>query len=112
MRPGEYRKMFIFEDFYWWYKGGRRILLNQLKRYAPRQRHLNILDAGCGTGKILELLNDYGSVTGIDIADNAVRRARMRNTKARLFQGNVSSLPFADDIFDCIITFDVLYAME
>lgn len=112
MHVDEYKKMFLFEDFYWWYKGIHRILLNQLKRYVPGKGSLNILDAGCGTGKILELLDGYGDITGIDMSHDAIECARMRDTGARLSQGSVLSLPFADNAFDCVITFDVLCTLE
>lgn len=112
MDAEEYRKMFLFEDFYWWYKGCHRILLNQLDRYADKSGNLNILDAGCGTGKVSELLNAYGNVKSLDVSEEALEFARLRNGKSELIKGDVRSLPFDDAAFDCIVTLDVLCTLE
>ena len=112
MQIDEYKKMFLLEDFYWWHRGLHKILLDQLERYNIKSRHLSILDAGCGTGKVLELAGDYGSVCGIDNSSEALRFARLRDKKSRLLQGNVSQLPFKNDAFDVLINFDVLYSLD
>ncbi len=112
MNGYEYKKMYLFEDFYWWYKGLHKILSNQLKRYCQGRIPLNILDAGCGTGKVLGLLKTYGKVIGLDISPNAIDFARTRDIKAKLFQGRVEALPFNNNVFDCVVVLDVLYMLE
>lgn len=112
MRKNEYKKMYSCEDSYWWYKGLHKILLNHFRKYVKKRNVLNILDAGCGTGKALELFKDYGKITGVDISGDAIYLARMRDTGASLVQGDAMFLPFGNNIFDCVITMDVLYALE
>lgn len=112
MRVEEYKKMFIFEDFYWWYKGLHMILLRQFKKYNIGNRSLDILDAGCGTGKILELLKGYGNVTGLDVSRDAISFARMRNTGVGLLLGSAVSLPFDNNTFDCVVSSDVLCSIS
>ncbi len=112
MQVDEYKKMFLLEDFYWWYRGLHKILLNHFRKYTRKQDVLNILDAGCGTGKVLELFKDYGRITGLDISGDAICFAHTRDIKMHLVQGNAMSLPFSNNAFDCVITLDVLYALE
>jgi SAM-dependent methyltransferase len=112
MQIDEYKTMFLLEDSYWWYRGLHKILSDQLDRRVIKSRHLSILDAGCGTGKILELAGAYGSVCGIDNSCEALRFVKLRDDKSRLLQGDVSQLPFKNDVFDVLISFDVLCTLD
>lgn len=66
----------------------------------------NILDVGCGTGKLLNrLAKQFPSIrgTGLDLSEEMLRQARQKNLYSdRLTYrlGNVESLPFADAQFD------------
>jgi ArsR family transcriptional regulator len=74
----------------------------------------DLLDIGCGQGRILKLLASRAQrAVGVDIDSDARRRARAElllagtpNTTLR--QGDMMSLPFADQEFDTIILDDVL----
>jgi len=74
----------------------------------------DLLDIGCGQGRILKLLASRAQrAVGVDIDSDARRRARAElllagtpNTTLR--QGDMVSLPFADQEFDTIILDDVL----
>jgi SAM-dependent methyltransferase len=58
-----------------------------------------LLDVGCGTGSFAAALCDLGwSVTGIDLSDDMLRRARCRGVDA--VHADAAELPFADDAFD------------
>jgi ubiquinone/menaquinone biosynthesis C-methylase UbiE len=81
----------------------------------PISRGARILDAGCGTGLLtLALLRNIRfpvSVTALDLSStsiNAARRAlyssRGRTGDVTFTQGNVLSLPFADDSLDLVVT--------
>ena len=74
----------------------------------------DLLDIGCGQGRILKLLASRAHrAVGVDIDSNARRLARAElllagtpNTTLR--QGDMESLPFDDNEFDTIILDDVL----
>jgi len=74
----------------------------------------DLLDIGCGQGRILKLLASRAkSVVGVDIDSDARRRARAElliagSPNCSLRQGDMYSLPFGDDDFDTIILDDVL----
>jgi SAM-dependent methyltransferase len=109
MKLEEYRVMYEVEDTYWWYVGMRGIFLSLLNgRYGSRT-DLRILDAGCGTGAMLDHLTAYGEVVGVDISLEAMRLARSREVEGcRLVQCSLTDLPFEDDSFDLVTSFDVV----
>jgi SAM-dependent methyltransferase len=109
MRPNEYRVMFEAEESYWWYRGLRVLLTALIARYAPTRRDAMILDAGCGTGANMKLLEAYGRVIGVDIAEPAIDFSRARGIPGdRVFLASVTDLPFRPNLFDLAISLDVI----
>ena len=76
----------------------------------------DLLDVGCGQGRLLKLLASRANrVVGVDIDSDARRLARAELLLAglpncTLRQGSMYSLPFADGEFDTVILDDVLAA--
>ncbi len=110
MRPDEYRVMFELEDAYWWYRGLRVLLRELLARYARADaRRPMILDAGCGTGANLHLLEAYGHALGVDISEQAIAFCRARGIPSeRVMRASVTDLPFRGGLFDLAVSFDVI----
>ena len=110
MRPEEYRVMFEIENAYWWYRGLRTLLKSLLKhRVRLDARHALILDAGCGTGANLRMLQEYGCAIGIDISSQAIAFCHRRGISPdRAFAASVTDLPFAQNKFDLAVSFDVI----
>lgn len=110
MQPGEYRVMYEVEDVYWWYRGLRALVRELLARYAaPLKPPLTILDAGCGTGANLELLQTYGHAIGIDLSEEAIGFCRTRKVPAsRTLLASITELPFPNAFFDLAVSFDVI----
>jgi len=108
MNPAEYEAMFEVEDRHWWYVGVRREVERWLNGLAkPGDARMRVLDAGCGTGGLLANLRTVAWRTGVEISPDGIRLARTRG-RAPLVQGSVSSLPFADESFDAVVSIDVL----
>jgi len=113
MLPHEYRVMFEIEEDYWWYRGLRVLVQELLAQYAKPDGSSRILDAGCGTGKNLELLSQRGDARGIDISQQAIEFCRLRGIPAnRAMVASVLELPFANKNFDLIFSFDVICNIE
>lgn len=110
MDASEYTTMYKVEDRHWWYCGMRAITSTLLDRYAG-PRLPAILDAGCGTGANLVLLNRYGAATGVDIEPAALALCRQRQL-FRLARASVTELPFASSSFDLVTSFEVLYHLD
>ena len=105
MLHAELDAMLAHDEHHWWYRGRRRVLRAQLDRLALRDDS-RILDAGCGSGRTLDELEDYGTATGVDIDDTAVAAARARGHDA--VPAAIERLPFAEASFDLITCLDVL----
>jgi len=109
MERDEYRRLFDLEDKLWWFLGMRFVSSALLDRYLPaRKSERSILDAGCGTGGMLETLRLYGKTVGTDASTQALQFASARAV-APLIQADVCRLPFASESFDLVTSFDVIY---
>lgn len=108
MNAEEYEVMYRAEERHWWYAGMHQITRAVLNRWYAPGGSLRILDAGCGTGGAMTAyLADYGQVTGFDFAAQALALCRRRGAR-RLARASVMQIPFADDSFDLVTSFDVL----
>jgi SAM-dependent methyltransferase len=101
--------MFEAEETQWWY-AGQRAIASALLRPAlgtgakgPRR----LLDAGCGTGFNLLALGRLGRATGVDLAPEAIAFCRERGV--RVARASLLALPFPDQAFDAVTSFDVVY---
>ncbi|MBU1670000.1 MAG: class I SAM-dependent methyltransferase [Actinobacteria bacterium] len=110
MNIDEYRIMRDIEDDFWWYVGFRRIFAAFIERYCAEQVAGRVLDAGCGTGAFLEFLADRYRpevLVGADFSPEALSFCGERGFNG-LVQCSVVELPFDDDSFDLVTSFDVL----
>ena len=82
-----------------------------LWRVPPAGGHW--LDAGCGAGTYLRLLQKDGlEVTGVDYSLVTLSKARRRHTQpAQYAVADIRYLPFAKDCFDGLLCFGVLQAV-
>lgn len=109
MEPGEYYRMRTAEEQHWWYNGLHDLILRRLRRELLRQqRPLQILDAGCGTGRLCQLMQPFGNVTGWDLHPLAVAATAGRGL-TQVFQGDLLAAPLGVSAFDVITCVDVLY---
>lgn len=108
MNNFEYKQMYHLESFYWWFVARRRLVSEFMRQEvhctlgSPR-----ILDAGCGTGLNLTILQEFGRVFGADSSETALRFCRSRGIQ-NLALSDLHDLAVADDSFDVITALDVL----
>jgi SAM-dependent methyltransferase len=100
--------MFRVEETHWWYRALHRIVFDALDRHLPDWRERRILDAGCGTGAILQRLGNPERNVGVDLAPEAIEFCRQRGL-TNVQQADIAALPFADESFDAVISSSVLY---
>ncbi|GAC1436892.1 MAG: class I SAM-dependent methyltransferase [Solirubrobacteraceae bacterium] len=98
------------EDQHWWYRGRRKVIDEALERLTLPPG-IAILDAGCGSGRNMVELQRRGTVTGLELADESVARARQRGV-GEVVQGSLAEMPFADASFDLAVSFDVIEHLE
>jgi len=110
VNPGEYVRMYEVEDRHWWYVALHELVLAAIRRESQRLgRPLDVLDAGCGTGRLCQLLGREGHrVVGCDRSDEALRLCRQRGL-SDVFVADLNDLELAPDSFDVVTSMDVLY---
>lgn len=113
MVDAEMARMDALEGSLWWYRGLRALVVQELKRHRTAIGEL--LDAGCGTGGMLQAIGQAypgARLRGIDLSPAACAFAR-RKTGAEVAQGSIDALPYPDAAFDALVSLDVLgYAMD
>ncbi|HEY8146417.1 MAG TPA: class I SAM-dependent methyltransferase [Kofleriaceae bacterium] len=102
-----------YDEFAGWYERergrGYHQMLDDLEvalveRYG---RGGDVLEAGCGTGLILERIAGFArSARGIDLSGGMLARAHARGLEVT--QASVTALPYRDDSFDVVCSFKVL----
>ncbi|HEV3193363.1 MAG TPA: class I SAM-dependent methyltransferase, partial [Polyangiaceae bacterium] len=75
--------------------------------WASAQVHGEVLDVACGTGYGSRLLARCARVSGVDRNQDAVETARSR-TAGRFLVADVPPIPFADDAFDFVVSFETI----
>jgi SAM-dependent methyltransferase len=109
MLPQEYQTMRAVEDSYWWYRTLRSHVVRELASRLLPGAH--VLDAGCGTGGMLDSLRRHPArwqLSGHDLSPDAVRLTRDRGFDS-ITQGSISSIPIPPDQCDAVVCLDVLY---
>ena len=92
----------------------REIFYEHWHRYAWAAQlveGLHVLDAACGEGYGSHLLARHAArVDGVDIDPQAIEHARTKYIQDMLdyHQASALELPFADDRFDCVVSFETL----
>ena len=84
------------------------VLAGTIKRYAPSNR-LDILDLGCGTGLMGNLLRPLArTLTGVDLSENMLDKARQRQIYDNLVRDDLTAfLQKQDGSFDLAVATDV-----
>jgi glycogen(starch) synthase len=104
-----YRRFFRPEDprgpFHALYEAKREVVLDCFASRDP----LELLDVGCGPGRLLAPLARSHRVTGCDISEEMLAEARRHvPPEVRLVQADARKLPFDDESFDALIALDLL----
>lgn len=100
--------------------GYERLAATYASMRSPRDRELDVLDqflrscsngvrvldAGCGQGHpILTRLSDGFVSVGLDFSRAQLRLAANAAPSASLVHGDMTALPFRDDVFDAVVTY-------
>jgi ubiquinone/menaquinone biosynthesis C-methylase UbiE len=97
------------ERRHFWFHGFRAFVAPLVARAAGGRR-VDILDCGAGTGHNLGWLARYGRATGVDLTWSGLAYARERG-RTRLTRASATALPFPDQSFDLVTSFDMLQCL-
>ncbi len=106
-----------YDDFSHWYErergAGYHQMLDDLELAAVERygRDKDILEAGCGTGLLLERARTFAkSATGVDISAGMLAKAHARGLQ--VVQGSITNLPYQTASFDLVYSVKVLAHIE
>jgi len=93
--------------------------LDRLFQHTSPLRGLKILEPGCGTGRLTEILSDHvgedGSVVALDISPKMIDEARRRTAKRRnveIHLSTVENFPLEKNSYDFILCHQVFPHFE
>jgi ubiquinone/menaquinone biosynthesis C-methylase UbiE len=108
VQKSEYAVMYGIEDAYWWYLGLHHLIRAVIREYAAESRPLRILDAGCGTGALLQQCAALpANCAGFDLFPDALAFCRQRGLE-RLAQASITAIPFRTNTFQMVLSLDAL----
>lgn len=81
-----------------------KISCKNIAKYLENKEYDNLLDIGCGTGYLIDLLKKHkAQYTGLDLSPNMIKIAKSKNIKnAKFIEGVSDNLPFDDNTFDVV----------
>lgn len=86
------------------------LLQDIVARHFDTPKALDLLDIGCGVGRLHpHLQGKFASITGSDVSDKSVKRARRDNAFASYDTSGPQGLPYADGQFDIALTVCVMH---
>ena len=83
-------------------------------KHLKMEQNEQILDAGCGTGILLDhIADEVKIIVGVDISKKTLLQARQRIydnelSNAYLVQADVDNMPFSDNLFNRVFVLTVL----
>jgi SAM-dependent methyltransferase len=115
MQPNEYLLKLLLGN----YKGKKNFLLGKANSQRPFDK-LKCLDSSCGDGRNIPLLLKLGfNVFGTEISDqicekaqNNIRSLGVKLPKANLKKAFNNSLPFKNEFFDFLISWNAIYYLN
>lgn len=113
MRDDEYKGMYELERTLWWYQGMRAITAALLDKNFNGKKGMRILDVGCGTGFSMKWLRqrlETAEVFGVDLFYQAAALWKANDIHTASI-ASADALPFAEESFDLVTCFDVIYQL-
>lgn len=108
MEKNFYRIFFEVQKKHWWFVVKKKIVLDLIDRYVPARSDHKILDIGCGSGLMLNALEQIGETNGMDMSDDAISFSKeifSGTVKKGMLPGNI---PYEKEYFSMVVALDVL----
>lgn len=96
-----------YEDKLFYFVARKQLVLSLIRKKF-RNKPVQVLDLGCGTGNVLNYLNRHlkGSFTGLDAS--SVMLKNKKDSKIKLVKGDLYRPAFKPSSFDVILCLDVI----
>jgi SAM-dependent methyltransferase len=111
MRAEDFEYLYKLEENFWWFVAMRDIT-DTIVGADLQGQHLNVLDAGSGTGyNLLHYENQGQRVFSFDISADALAAVRDRGFQ-KICQASVTEIPYRSEAFDVVFSFDVVQQLS
>lgn len=110
MEAAHYDELARLEETHWWHLARQQIIIDFLMRNLGNLglgKEAELLDIGCGTGKMLRLLQRVSRPVGIDNSPQAIAYCR-RKKAGRALLADALKLPFPNERFAMVSAQEVL----
>jgi 2-polyprenyl-3-methyl-5-hydroxy-6-metoxy-1,4-benzoquinol methylase len=107
-----YKKFYDVETKHWWFSARRKIVLDTVKNVIKLNKKSLVLDYGCGTGGILDLMSESYTAYGADMSGLAIEFCKKRDLKNIMSISDVLSNDEFKNKFDMITVLDVIEHIE
>ena len=108
MELAAYRSLHASQDRHWWFVGRRRIVASLIARFVALPAKARVLEAGCGYGGNLAMLEELGNVQAFEVNDDARTHAASVLRRPVAYGMLPDAIGFENDRFDLIAMLDVL----
>ena len=82
-------------------------------KYAEQMiidRNENILEAGCGLGRLLRYYHEKGmNITGIDFVEDVIKKLKKKDSTLKVSTQNINNLSFDNESFKYILAFGLYH---
>ena len=86
--------------------------IDMIRQYIPKNDNVNILDIGCGNGKMLGYLQEKTNahIYGFDFSEEAIKTAKnLFPRNSQFLEGVIGEIDYSEEMFDVIISMDTMY---
>ena len=97
--------MYEIETDHWWFRSLHELVISSLKN--QNLDSLSILDAGCGTGRLMVQMQNLGKITGFDFRETALSYCQKRQLK-NVKKTDLNTWEPKENEFDFIVSLDVI----
>jgi len=96
---------------YWLYKKRSSRLFKELERYKLNWEQINLLEVAPGVGYYTEIFKQLGvkNLTGIDIAEVAVKKLQQKYPEYNFIQGDIGETSLENNLYHLITMIDVVF---
>lgn len=93
MEVQAYKSMGLQEDSHWYYQARLWVISQLIKKYVlESSARLRIVDVGCGTGRSVVALSQFGDVVGVEPSSVALEILREKFPEIDVRQGTVEGI--------------------
>ena len=107
MEPKVYLRHIENEEYHWWFKARREIIYSIIKKNINfKNKKINILDFGAGSGTNIKMLNNFGKV---HVYERDKKISDFLKEKFKNFENiKIVEQPKSNEFFDLILVADVI----